>query len=67
MCLQPPDHPQDVAATFPAHPWLQSSDGQAAVKRVLAAYTVHNDKLGYCRSMNYVVALLLVAMNRCVC
>jgi TBC1 domain family member 2A len=56
--------PQDIAATFPNHPWFQSADGKAAMKRVLSAYSVHNDKLGYCRSMNFIVGLLLAAMNR---
>ena len=36
---------QDCAHTFPAHPWLASEDGQAALKRVLAAYSMHNDKV----------------------
>jgi hypothetical protein len=56
---------QDIAHTFPGHPWIQSPDGQAALKRVLSAYSVHNDKVGYCRAMNNIVGLLLVAMNRC--
>jgi hypothetical protein len=55
---------QDIKHTFANHPWLQESDGQAALRRVLAAYSVHNPTVGYCRSMNNIVALLLVAMNR---
>lgn len=56
---------QDVVHTFGNHPWLQEADGQAALRRVLAAYSVHNPTVGYCRSMNNIVALLLVALNRC--
>lgn len=56
---------QDAPATFPTHPWIQSDDGKAALRRVLSAYSVHNDKLGYCRAMSNIVALLLIAMNRC--
>lgn len=55
---------QDAPGTFPSHPWIQSDDGKAALKRVLTAYSVHNDKLGYCRAMSNIVGLLLVAMNR---
>lgn len=55
---------QDILHTFANHPWLEEPDGQAAVKRVLAAYSVHNPEVGYCRSMNHIVALLLVALNR---
>lgn len=54
----------DLKYMFPTHPWLQSDDGKAAVKRVLSAFSVHNDAVGYCRSMNHIVAMLLVAMNR---
>mmetsp|Transcript_23386 Transcript_23386/g.51328 ORF Transcript_23386/g.51328 Transcript_23386/m.51328 type:complete len:402 (-) Transcript_23386:579-1784(-) len=61
-CLE--DIKQDAKHTFPSHPWLQSEDGQAALIRVLSAYSVHNDKVGYCRAMNVIVGLLLVAMNR---
>ncbi|KAG2489481.1 hypothetical protein HYH03_012117 [Edaphochlamys debaryana] len=54
----------DSAHTFPDHPWLSSPDGQAALQRVLKAYSVHNDKVGYVRAMNTIVALMLVALNR---
>eukprot|EP00879_Flechtneria_rotunda_P024099 GHRR01025541.1.p1 GENE.GHRR01025541.1~~GHRR01025541.1.p1 ORF type:complete len:165 (+),score=59.64 GHRR01025541.1:654-1148(+) len=55
---------KDIPHTFPSHPWLHESDGQAALRRVLAAYSVHNENVGYCRSMNQIVAVLLVALNR---
>lgn len=55
---------QDIPHTFPNHPWLQCKDGQDALRRVLSAYSVHNSSVGYCRSMNNVVAMLLVSMNR---
>lgn len=50
--------------SFPDHPWLSSPEGQAALNRVLAAYSVHNDRVGYVRPMNSVVALLLVVLNK---
>lgn len=56
---------QDIQHTFANHPWLQEADGQAALRHVLAAFSVHNPTVGYCRSMNHIVALLLVALNRC--
>jgi hypothetical protein len=55
---------QDIAHTFPNHRWLREPDGQAALRRVLAAYSVHNEEVGYCRPMVHIVALLLVALNR---
>ncbi|GFH10723.1 Rab-GAP TBC domain-containing protein, partial [Haematococcus lacustris] len=54
---------QDVSCTFPNHTGLQAPGTQAALTRVLAAYSVHNDKVGYCRAMANIVGLLLVAMN----
>lgn len=56
---------QDVPHTFANHPWLHEPDGQAALRRVLSAFSVHNPAMGYCRSINQIVALLLVALNRC--
>ena len=55
---------QDIAHTFPNHRWLHEPDGQASLKRVLAAYSVHNEEVGYCRPMVHIVVLLLVALNR---
>jgi hypothetical protein len=52
--------PQDIPHTFPNHPWLQSPVGQEALRRVLSAYSVHNTRIGYCRAMNNIVAVLLV-------
>jgi hypothetical protein len=37
---------QDLPHTFPNHPWLQQAEGRTALRQVLAAYSVHNDKVG---------------------
>eukprot|EP00201_Polytomella_parva_P003812 CAMPEP_0175086916 /NCGR_PEP_ID=MMETSP0052_2-20121109/29530_1 /TAXON_ID=51329 ORGANISM="Polytomella parva, Strain SAG 63-3" /NCGR_SAMPLE_ID=MMETSP0052_2 /ASSEMBLY_ACC=CAM_ASM_000194 /LENGTH=425 /DNA_ID=CAMNT_0016359183 /DNA_START=290 /DNA_END=1567 /DNA_ORIENTATION=+ len=55
---------QDVPRTFPEHPWLSHADGHAALTRVLKAYSVHNDKIGYCRALNNIAGMLLVTLNR---
>ncbi|PNW70873.1 hypothetical protein CHLRE_17g737050v5 [Chlamydomonas reinhardtii] len=54
----------DSTHTFPDHPWLSSPDGRAALCRVLQAYSVHNERVGYVRAMNTIVGLMLVALNR---
>jgi hypothetical protein len=54
----------DAKYTFPDHPYLSSPDGQAALIRVLSAYSMHDDKTGYARPMSVIAGLLLVAMNR---
>lgn len=55
---------QDTPHTLTNQPWLQDKAGQDALRRVLSAYSVHNTRIGYCRSMNNIVAMLLVCMNR---
>ncbi|KIY99590.1 TBC1 domain family member 2A [Monoraphidium neglectum] len=55
---------QDVKCAFPNHPWLQSEEGQTALRRVLAAFSLHNPKVGYTRPLSHIVGLLLVALNR---
>lgn len=60
----PSNRSQDITHTFPNHPWLHTPDGQAALRRVLAAYSMHNEAVGYCRCLNHIAALLLLALNR---
>eukprot|EP00878_Enallax_costatus_P013196 GHUV01013793.1.p1 GENE.GHUV01013793.1~~GHUV01013793.1.p1 ORF type:complete len:255 (+),score=79.89 GHUV01013793.1:508-1272(+) len=53
----------DLPRTFPKHPWLSTADGQAALKDVLTAYAGHNPDVGYCQGMNFLVGLLLLAVE----
>ena len=55
---------QDLPRTFPSNEWMATADGQAALGRVLLAFSVHRPAIGYCQSMNYIAALLLVAMEK---
>ena len=43
---------------------MASREGQAALGRVLVAFSVHKPKIGYCQSMNYIAALLLVILEK---
>lgn len=56
------DH--DLARTFPSHPWLDSSEGQASLRHVLVAYSLRDSHVGYCQGMNFVAGLLLLVMRR---
>ncbi|GFR46810.1 hypothetical protein Agub_g8444 [Astrephomene gubernaculifera] len=58
------DIEMDSQHTFPEHPWLASEDGRVALTRVLQAYSMHNDRVGYVRAMNSIVGLMLVSLNR---
>ncbi|KAG7392017.1 Growth hormone-regulated TBC protein 1 [Phytophthora pseudosyringae] len=51
----------DLKRTFAGNEecWLTSPVGQQSLGRVLLAYALHNDALGYCQSMTFVVGRLL--------
>ena len=55
---------QDLARTFPSNTWMCTAEGQAALRRVLLAFSVQNPKVGYCQSMNFLAATLLLALDR---
>jgi hypothetical protein len=41
------DH--DLGRTFPMHPWIDSADGRAALRRLLVAYSFRDSRVGYCQ------------------
>ncbi|KAL4457817.1 hypothetical protein ABPG75_012682 [Micractinium tetrahymenae] len=53
----------DVPRTFPSNEWVQSEAGQSALRHVLRAFAHHNPRVGYCQSMNYVAAMLLLVLG----
>jgi hypothetical protein len=40
---------QDLGRTFPMHPWIDSADGRAALRRLLVAYSFRDSRVGYCQ------------------
>ncbi|KAL8140477.1 hypothetical protein V2J09_006498 [Rumex salicifolius] len=54
---------QDLPRTFPGHPWLDTPEGHASLRRVLVAYSFRDSYVGYCQGLNYVAALLLLVMK----
>ena len=55
----------DLPRTFPDHPFYQTAEGRAALRRVLVAVGAYCEaEGGYCQSMNYVVAFVLLAVDR---
>ncbi|WMV38936.1 hypothetical protein MTR67_032321 [Solanum verrucosum] len=54
---------KDLPRTFPGHPWLDTSEGHAALRRVLVAYSFRDSDVGYCQGLNYVAALLLLVLK----
>ena len=57
------DIAQDIPRTFPDHSLLCSDRGRDILNRVLLAYSLHNPKIGYCQSMNFICAFLLLHME----
>ncbi|XP_049934844.1 uncharacterized protein LOC116256970 isoform X5 [Nymphaea colorata] len=55
------DH--DLPRTFPSHPWLDTPEGHASLRRVLVGYSFRDSDVGYCQGLNYVAALLLLVMK----
>ena len=55
---------QDLARTFPGNAWMRTGEGQAALRRVLLAFAAQNPRIGYCQSMNFLAAALLLALDR---
>ena len=53
----------DAPRTFPTNSWIQSDVGQSSLRRVLYGFIGRNQNLGYCQSMNYIAALLLLIMD----
>ena len=43
--------------------FFSTSPGQAALRNVLIAYATHNPTVGYCQSMNFLAALLLLQVQ----
>ncbi|KAD1326113.1 hypothetical protein E3N88_43017 [Mikania micrantha] len=53
----------DLPRTFPGHPWLDTPEGHASLRRVLVGYSFRDSDVGYCQGLNYVAALLLLVMK----
>ncbi|XLR12191.1 hypothetical protein S83_040129, partial [Arachis hypogaea] len=40
---------KDLPQTFPGHPWLDTLEGHAALRRVLVVYSLCDSNVGYCQ------------------
>ena len=62
--LKPAPMQQDLGRTFPSNAWVSTAEGLAALRRVLLAFSAHSPRIGYCQSMNFLAAALLLALGR---
>jgi hypothetical protein len=54
---------KDIDRTFPGHTLFESLRGQAALRRILSAFALHNPEVGYCQSLNFLAGFLLMLMG----
>lgn len=57
------DIEKDLHRTFPTNANFEKEEGINALRRVLLAYSVRNPRVGYCQSMNFLTAILLLHMD----
>ncbi|GIL83255.1 hypothetical protein Vretifemale_12097 [Volvox reticuliferus] len=53
---------KDLPRTFPGLTLMEVS-GRPALRRVLAAYSLHNSRVGYCQGLNFVAGTLLLFLD----
>ncbi|CAK9105154.1 Putative GTPase-activating protein AN11010, partial [Durusdinium trenchii] len=70
MATMGPDTPamagvieRDLHRTFPTNYHFEEEEGITRMRRVLLAYSLRNKSIGYCQSMNFLVAVLLLHME----
>lgn len=56
----------DLRRTFPNNPLLDRPEDIDRMRRVLGAYSLRSPDIGYCQSMNFIVATLYVIRMCCV-
>ena len=57
------DIEKDLHRTFPNNSNFLEEEGINSLRRLLHAYSVRNPEVGYCQSMNFLAALLLLNME----
>ena len=55
---------KDLDRTFPQHEYFSSQGvGEDSLRQVLRAFALHKKDIGYCQSLNFVVAFMLLLMS----
>eukprot|EP00798_Chlamydomonas_sp_ICE-L_P017893 gene17893-24285_t len=55
---------RDLPRTFPEQAWVASEEGQESLRYVLVGFSTHFRKLGYCQALNWVVAMILLCVDK---
>lgn len=54
---------QDLPRTFPGHSFVDQPDVIVELRNILIGYTLRNRAVGYCQSMNFIAAVLLLVVD----
>jgi len=56
---------RDINRTFPAHDFFKETGGlgQDSLYRISKAYAVHDEEVGYCQGLSFLVASLLLHVS----
>ncbi|KAG2231138.1 hypothetical protein INT48_003346 [Thamnidium elegans] len=57
---------RDLYRTFPNHPLFGSEETDTKIpmlRRILTAFSIYNTDIGYCQSLNFLAAFLLIIIN----
>lgn len=54
---------RDLYRTFPTNYHFKDEEGITRMRNVLLSYSLRNNSVGYCQSMNFLVAVLLLHMD----
>ena len=55
---------QDLPRTFPGHSFVDQPEVIEELRNILIGYTLRNRAVGYCQSMNFIAAMLLIVFRR---
>lgn len=53
---------RDVNRTFPGHQFFQDESGQQSLYKLCKAYSIHDEEVGYCQGLSFLIASLLLHM-----
>lgn len=56
---------RDINRTFPAHDFFKETGGlgQDSLYRISKAYAIHDEEVGYCQGLSFLVASLLLHVS----
>lgn len=57
------DIDKDLYRTFPGHDYFNTPEAISCLRRVLSAFAVKNEQIGYCQSLNFIAGAMILFME----